>query len=186
MKSKNIYNIPIEERRIKYVIIDSPGHKIYRDGKKVFDGTNAIDFLCKEGTIINPSLEGRVVAIFNKVTKNWNKKEEPTKRHMKPEEQDGNYVVIEHTGGEFTIYSHMQKDSITVKEGDFVKTDKKIGLSGDTGWSIRPHVHMMIHYFPPENNGGYKSLIPRFNAKSERIIRKKLISHKEFQRLKTI
>ncbi len=184
MKSRNIYHIPIREEQILHVIIDSPGHKVYKSGERVDDGTKAVDFLCKEGVSVGAGLEGRVVAVFNNVIKNWDREEEPPRRYIKPEEQDGNYVVIEHANGEFSIYSHMQKNSITVKKGDSVRTGQKIGLSGNTGWSLEPHVHMMVHYFPPKNKGGYRSLIPRFDTESEKIIRKKLISHKKFQTLR--
>ena len=174
----------IYEKKIEYIIKDSPAHKIYRDRNKIYDLTNAIDFLCKEGNKVNASLERKVIVVFNNVTKNWNKEEEPPKKYMKAEEQDGNYVVLEHKEGELSIYSHLKKDSIIIKEGDYVKTGQKIGLSGNTGWSIEPHIHLMIHYFLEKNNRGYKSLIPKFDKQSEKVINKKLISHKEFQKLK--
>lgn len=184
MESKNTYQLPINEKEIEYIIKDSPGHKIYKEEKEIYDVTKAIDFLCKEGKNVNASLEGKVVAVSNNVIKNWNKEEEPAEDYMKKEEQDGNYVVIEHKNNEFSIYSHLKKDSILVNEGELVKTGQKIGLSGNTGWSIEPHLHLMIHYFPEKGNRSYKSLIPKFEKDSEEIINKKTITHKEFQKLK--
>lgn len=180
----NKHHLPLEKENIRYVIKDSPGHKIYKEGAIVYDLTKAIDFLCKEGTSINATLEGKVVAVFNKVTKNWNKEEEPPIEHMKEEEQNGNYVVIEHNNRELSIHSHLKKDSIIVKEGEDVKTRQKIGLSGNTGWSIEPHLHYMIHDFPEENNGGYRSLAPNWEKGIESVIQNKLISHKEYQKFK--
>jgi len=181
MRTKNIYRLPLKEENIEYVIKDSPGHKIYKEGTIIYDLTKAIDFLCKEGTSVNAALEGKVIVTFNNVTKNWNKEEEPPKDYMKQEEQDGNYVVLKHDNGELSIYSHMKKNSVIVKEGEYVTEGQEIGLSGNTGWSIKPHVHLMIH---KKNNGGFESLVPKFEKNAEKIINKKLIIHKEFQKLK--
>lgn len=54
----------------------------------------------------------------------------------------GNYVVINHGGGQTTLYAHMSK--ILVKKGQNVKRGDKIGLVGSTGWSTGPHLHFEI------------------------------------------
>lgn len=50
-----------------------------------------------------------------------------------------NYVVLLHGDGTTTAYRHLNK--VTVSVGDTVKSGKKIGLSGTTGWSTGRHLH---------------------------------------------
>lgn len=65
----------------------------------------------------------------------------------------GNYVKIEHKKGFVTYYGHLKK--ATVKEGNKVKANAKIGLSGNTGKSTGPHLHFEIRhngiYLNPEH-----------------------------------
>lgn len=181
MKSKNIYGLPADRKKIIYVVRDSPAHKIYNINGKVYDLTKAIDFTVKEGTKILAALEGKVVSIFNRVDndKTWNKTSEPPKKFMKQEEQDGNYVVVEHVKGELSIYCHLRLNEINVKEGDRVRTGYIIGSSGNTGWSMGPHIHLVIFDYPKENNGGYRSLEPSWEKGIKEFIDKKAISYKE-------
>ena len=53
----------------------------------------------------------------------------------------GNYIVLEH--GVFEcLYGHL--DQITVKEGDAVSAGTIVGISGNTGKSTGPHLHIRI------------------------------------------
>jgi murein DD-endopeptidase MepM/ murein hydrolase activator NlpD len=54
----------------------------------------------------------------------------------------GNYVVIAHPDGFFTLYGHLQ--SVAVKEGQVVHQGQIIGIEGSTGLSTGPHVHFEI------------------------------------------
>ena len=177
--SKNKYLLPIKEEKFPYVVIDSPAHIIVKEGEKIYDLTKAMDFTCKEGTEIYAALSGKVTFILDKVNKTWNQDASPPEEAMKSEEQDGNYVVIEHSNKEFTIYSHLSLHSINVKEGENVKTGQLLGHSGNTGWSMGPHLHFMVHNFPEENKGGYKSLTPNWGKELEERLKEKIISFKK-------
>ena len=55
----------------------------------------------------------------------------------------GNYVIIDHLNGEFSLVAHLRQGSINLREGDVVKQGQvigKVGFSGSTG----PWVH--LHY----------------------------------------
>ena len=55
----------------------------------------------------------------------------------------GNIVILDHGGGLFSSYSHMQKHNIL--EGDVVKKGTVIGFVGSTGRVTGPHLHWTIY-----------------------------------------
>lgn len=63
----------------------------------------------------------------------------------------GNYVIIDHGDGIFSLYGHMYKDSITVFAGDVVEQGQVIGKMGTSGRSSGAHLHFEIR------NGGNAS-----------------------------
>jgi hypothetical protein len=56
----------------------------------------------------------------------------------------GNYVVIDHGNGEFSVYCHLQEASIRVKAGDRVNRSMVIARVGNTGNSGAPHLHFQL------------------------------------------
>ncbi len=54
----------------------------------------------------------------------------------------GNYVMINHGGGVYTVYMHCS--SLSVSEGDEVSQGQKIAAVGSTGYSTGPHLHFGI------------------------------------------
>lgn len=58
----------------------------------------------------------------------------------------GNAIVIKHGNGTYSQYAHLS--SVNVKVGQVVKTGQKIALSGNTGNSSGPHLHLEIRTTP--------------------------------------
>ena len=56
----------------------------------------------------------------------------------------GNYIIIMHNNGLFTLYAHGQDGSRTVSVGDTVKQGQQIMNVGSTGNSTGPHLHLEI------------------------------------------
>lgn len=54
----------------------------------------------------------------------------------------GNVVVIDHGGGVSSLYMHLS--ALNVKEGQKVRQGDSIGLSGDSGYALSPHLHLSI------------------------------------------
>ena len=54
----------------------------------------------------------------------------------------GNYVVINHNGGNATLYAHLSSRKVSV--GDTVSQGQVIGITGCTGHSTGPHLHFGI------------------------------------------
>jgi len=85
---------------------------------------DGIDYSARIGETVMASMDGIVtIAIFHR--------------------QHGNYIVINHSNGYKTLYSHL--NLILVNEGDIVKQGQKIGESGNTGNSTGPHLHFSIY-----------------------------------------
>lgn len=56
----------------------------------------------------------------------------------------GNYVVIDHLNGEFSVYCHLQEGSIRVRMADKVRKGMVIAKVGNTGNSSAPHLHFQL------------------------------------------
>ena len=53
----------------------------------------------------------------------------------------GNFMVIDHGNGEFSMLGHLQKGSLVVKVGDTVQRGQAVAKIGNSGSSHNPHVH---------------------------------------------
>lgn len=69
-----------------------------------------------------------------------------------------NFIFIHHTDGTVASYIHLTTNGVLVKVGDQVKQGQVIGLSGDSGCSIGPHVHIAV--FRNKQNFDRQSTIP--------------------------
>ena len=56
----------------------------------------------------------------------------------------GNCIIIDHGGGLWTVYGHLQQGGILVEKGETVKRGEKIGLVGSTGVSTGNHLHFEV------------------------------------------
>ena len=56
----------------------------------------------------------------------------------------GRYIIIDHGGGYETQYSHLSR--IDVKKGNKVKRGDIIGLTGNSGLSLSPHLHYEVRF----------------------------------------
>jgi murein DD-endopeptidase MepM/ murein hydrolase activator NlpD len=51
----------------------------------------------------------------------------------------GQRIIIDHAGGNVSVFGHLSE--ISVREGQRVRANQVIGLSGNTGKSTGPHLH---------------------------------------------
>ena len=55
----------------------------------------------------------------------------------------GNHIVIEHEGV-FVLLAHLQEGSLSVRKGDTVAEGAPIARAGNSGNSMRPHLHVQV------------------------------------------
>ncbi len=60
----------------------------------------------------------------------------------------GNYILIAHDNGLYTLYAHGQLGSIAVSQGQRVKQGQQIMRVGSTGNSSGPHLHFEVRTSP--------------------------------------
>jgi hypothetical protein len=79
------------------------------------------------------------------------------------DEADGNFVVLDIGNGFFVNYAHMQPGSVRPKLGQKVTRGDVIGLVGNSGNSVAPHLHLHVMDGPsPLASQGLPYLYDRF------------------------
>lgn len=56
----------------------------------------------------------------------------------------GNYIMINHNNGYYSLYAHMSGFNKEISVGSTVSRGQVIGYIGSTGWSTGPHLHFEI------------------------------------------
>lgn len=113
-----------------FVVVDEKESQFSSDGNR-FE-----DYYCYKLPVLSP-LDGMIAKVIDgihdneigdiNVEKNW-----------------GNTVIINHYGGLYSALSHLEKDSIKFKEGDYVKKGDIIAQCGNSGRSPYPHLHFQF------------------------------------------
>jgi hypothetical protein len=104
------------------------------------DGTTREDYYCWDKPVVAPA-DGVVVAASDghrdaPSTTGW--------LDLRQRDIRGNYVVIEHVGGEHSLLAHLREGSITVRAGDHVTSGQQVGRCGHSGNSTEPHLHFHV------------------------------------------
>jgi len=55
----------------------------------------------------------------------------------------GNYVILK-CGDVFPLLAHLSCGSVRVKVGDYVKAGEHLGMVGNSGLSLQPHLHFQV------------------------------------------
>ena len=81
----------------------------------------------------------------------------------KPMKFYGNYLVIDHGNGEFSLLGHLLKGSLAVKVGDKVTRGQPVARIGNSGSSNNPHVHYELRNGQALNAEGLPAVFRDFN-----------------------
>ena len=96
-------------------------HPFYR----TLQSHQGVDYTVPEGSRVFATADGRVKEIAERSTA-------------------GRTIVIDHGNGYETSYSHLM--AINVQKGEEVRRGDIIGLSGNTGLSLAPHLHYEVRH----------------------------------------
>ena len=123
-----------------FCVIDENG-RMYRG-----DGMSNTDWFGFGTPILAPAA-GRVVESVNSIPDN--SKDKPVPMAFEDVIKNlkrifGNYVLIDHGNGEFSMLAHMKQGSVGVAAGDAVKRGQKIGEMGMSGDAFLVHLHYQL------------------------------------------
>lgn len=119
---------------LDFILTDEKGKTYKNKGEKLED-------YYSYGQYVLAPANGYVVNIENKIYDN-----EIGEVNIK--QNWGNTIVIKHTENIYSQLSHLQKDNIFVKIGDYVYCGQIIGKIGNSGRSPEPHLHFQIQNYP--------------------------------------
>ncbi len=130
-RSKGVYLLPIPKEKITEASFDhSPAH--------AGNLCNSIDFYVPQGTEVFAAASGIVIDVL------CNSK---VRGNTTPYWALGNSIEIRHGNGECTHYEHLKYRGVKVKVGQRVKAGDLIGLSGNTGFTEKPHLHFQVNKY---------------------------------------
>lgn len=69
----------------------------------------------------------------------------------------GNYLVIDHGNGEFSVYGHLKQHSVRVKPGQRVRQGDLVAQVGASGSAMFPHLHYELQDGPDTSAEGLPS-----------------------------
>ncbi|MDD2285319.1 MAG: urea transporter [Paludibacter sp.] len=117
-----------------FMILDDEG-KSYQSG-----GLSCEDYYCFGKPVTAPA-DGFVVETINHI-------EDNPVGEVNTTHNWGNSIVIQHVPGIYAQLSHLKKDSLKVKKGDYVKSGDVLAQCGNSGRSPYPHLHFQIQNNP--------------------------------------
>jgi murein DD-endopeptidase MepM/ murein hydrolase activator NlpD len=118
------------------IVVDNNGRKFKNDGKSNQDWLGW-------GTDVKAIAAGKIEAVVFSEKDNKEFKIEELKSN--PMVLFGNYVVIKHSEGIYSLYGHlMENSSRHIKIGDTIKAGEKLGAIGVSGSSFIPHLHLQV------------------------------------------
>jgi hypothetical protein len=126
-----------------FIYVDEAGHAHHDDARKLENWYGYGKSVYAPGT-------GVVLASANDIPENWFVDAEgkrighPKLAADKDPKDIGNFVLIDHENGEYSLLVHMKPGSVSLRSGDRVKQGQKIGAIGFAGDSIFPHLHYSL------------------------------------------
>lgn len=125
------YRLPFPAGK-SFEVIQGPGGRFSHRGEHA----NAIDFSMPEGSPVLAMRDGTVVQVIDSFTEGGPSESLSTK---------ANRILIEHEDGTLAEYTHLAPRSAKIKKGESVRAGALIALSGNTGFTTEPHLHVRLY-----------------------------------------
>lgn len=141
-----------------FVVVNEKGDKNTGTGKK------NTDYFGFDQSVYAPAA-GRVVAAYGQQPDNDNGEDFFNPRDMVGKDPlllYGNYLVIDHGNGEFSLLGHLRQNSLQVKVGDEVRADQVLAHVGSSGSSYFPHLHYELRTGKDLNVEGLPAYFRKF------------------------
>lgn len=108
--------------------------------------------------------QGRIVQMRDGVPDNINGKATFTLDEFRkdPTVPAGNFVIIDHLNGEYSLIAHMKQGSVRVRLGDTVRAGQQVGQMGVSGDAYLPHVHYELRDSDELNANGLPAYFHNF------------------------
>jgi hypothetical protein len=98
--------------------------------------------------------------------------------NMDEDNPGGNFIIIDIGNQKYVHFAHLKKGSITVSQGQFVKTGTLIGYVGNSGYSTHPHLHIHVQNKPTSDPDGRITYPFRFyEMRRKRLVFWQKVSH---------
>jgi len=97
---------------------------------------HALDFAMPEGTPVRAMRAGQVLQVIQHHTEGGPSDQFATR---------ANLILVEHSDGTLAEYVHLAPRSARVSVGQKVRRGQELGLSGNTGFTTEPHLHVRIY-----------------------------------------
>ncbi|MGF7031074.1 hypothetical protein J2T17_001980 [Paenibacillus mucilaginosus] len=137
------YHYPYESQRYAYDLVVAR-----RDGTTYTGDPAKLESYFAFGREVVAPSDGRVIRTLDSVPDN-----SPVGGTTNRAQPFGNYVVIDHGGGEYSVLAHLQLGSVKVQPGQAVKRGEAIGRCGNSGNSTEPHIHYQVQNSPEPGEG---------------------------------
>lgn len=130
-------------------------------GLPYYNRHTGVDYNTEKGEAIYSAAEGEVV---------YTRDGTPNGCEMTPSQKKnygyGNYVIIKHPNGLYTLYGHLIKGGVKVKNGDKLKAGDLVGLAGNSGWTVgHDECGTFLHlHFEVRSENHYGSFINPYNT----------------------
>ncbi|MDX1904257.1 MAG: urea transporter [Thermonemataceae bacterium] len=135
-------------------VIEDEQHKTYQG-----TGEQLKDYYCYDKPVLAP-FDAYIYDILNFV-------EDNPINNVDTHHNWGNSLILNHQNGLFTQLSHLKKDSIKVRIGDFVTKGTLLATCGSSGRSPEPHLHFQVQLSPQIGSKTYAYPIAYFIEKEQ-------------------
>lgn len=127
---KYLYDFPFQKRK-RYKLIQAWGGRFSHNNPKSF---HALDFKMNIGEPVHAARSGIVVRSIDNFTENGGRELQ----------NNANTIIIKHEDNTFAYYVHLKPEGALVEVGQNIEKGELIGYSGNTGFSTRPHLHLVV------------------------------------------